>query len=110
MSVEDLERRMHQKSDTTMKPPTPQNVHQRPNVQQPFPQPLAQTSKGQSLFASHSNTQNDLQKNPNQRIPMGFPANMMVPPHMNVQTTQMHPSLTRGPPNVSMPMNNFNVS
>lgn len=110
MSVEDLERRMHQKSEPNLKPSTPQNLHQRPNVQQPFPQQLAQSSKGQPFIVPHSNVPNDMQKNPNQRIPMGFPANMMVPPHMNVQASQMHPNLARAPPNVPMPINNFNVS
>lgn len=116
MSVEDLERnqlrnhQMHQKSDAIMKPPTPQNLHQRPNVQQPFPQQLAQASKGQPFIVPHSNVPNDMQKNPTQRIPMGFPGNMMVPPHMNVQNSQMHPNLARVPPNVTMPLNNFNVS
>lgn len=99
MSVEDLERNqirnhaMHQKSDVNMKPPTPQNIHQRPNVQQPFPQQLAQANKGQPFVV------------PGFRHP-----NMMVPPHMNVQGSQMHPNLARAPPNVPMPMNNFNVS
>lgn len=98
MSVEDLERNqirnhtMHQKTDVNMKPPTPQNIHQRPNVQQPFPQQLAQANKGQPFVV------------PGFRHP-----NMMVPPHMNVQGSQMHPNLTRAPPNVPMPMNNFNV-
>lgn len=111
MSVEELERsqrnqHMQQKPDPNMKPPTPQNLHQR---QQPFPQSLAQTSKGQPLFLPHPSVANELQKNSNQRIPMGFPVNMM-PPHMNAQVSPMHPNLARVPPNVPMPLNNFNVS
>lgn len=107
MSVEDLERnqirnqQMQQKPDPNMKPVTPQNLHQRPNIQQPFPQSLAQTSKGQQPFLPHPNVANELQKN---RIPMGFPVNMM-PPHLNAQNSQMHPNLHRVPP-----LNNFNVS
>lgn len=114
MSVEDLERnqirnqQMQQKPDPNMKPPTPQNLHQRPNVQQPFPQPIAQSTKGQPMFMPHPNVANELQKNANQRIPLGFPVNMM-PPHMNAPTSQMHPNLARVPPNVPMPLNNFNV-
>lgn len=111
MSVEDLERnqirnQQMQKVDPNMKPPTPQNLHQRP---QPFQQPIAQTSKGQPMFMPHPNVPNELQKNANQRMPMGFPVNML-PPHMNAQASQMHPNLARVPPNVPMPLNNFNVS
>lgn len=116
MSVEDLERnqirnqQMHHKPEPTMKPPTPQNLHQRPNVQQQFaPQSLAQTSKGQPMFMPHPNVANELQKNSNQRIAMGFPPVNMMASHMNAQTSQMHPSLARVPPNVPIPMNNFNV-
>lgn len=79
----------------------------RPNTQQqqPFTQQLAQQTKGQPMFMPHSNVPNDLQKNTNQRIPLGFPVNMMPPPpHLNVQTPQMHQNLTR------MPLTNFNVS
>lgn len=78
---------------------------QRVAVPQPFPQ-LAQPSKGQPMFMPHPN---ELQKNANQRIAMGFPVNIM-PPHMNPQTQQMHPNLPRVPPNGPMSMNNFNVS
>lgn len=105
LSVEELERnqlrnqQMQQKPDPNMKPTRP-NTQQ----QQPFTQQLAQQTKGQPMFMPHTNVPNDLQKNTNQRIPLGFPVNMMPPPpHLNVQTSQMHQNLTR------MPLTNFNV-
>lgn len=125
MSVEDIERtirnqQIQQNTEQRAKQSTPQHQRQMQQQQQQelhFQHSLGQLTlnQGKNLMFSqqaqqlHSNIGNMQQKQGSQRVPPGFPINML-PPHVNPQAPQIHPNLARMQPNLPLPLNNYAVS